>query len=206
PHGPSSRRGVARTMFMFTMTQHQLHARSYFIDRVGADNGYPFPVELPSEPAEFFRLLPRNGVTAWVRGHSGLIGWGELTRCRTVGPTRFTQASTFWKELVSDAQVDDDVHLPGSGPVAFGSFGFSDRSEEPSVLIVPKLVFGRHSGRVWVTVMSFDAEPDAGELSGPSPLERPRDVRVSAGESSEWQRTVAHVVDCIAAGEAQKVV
>ncbi|WP_179429609.1 isochorismate synthase [Spelaeicoccus albus] len=187
------------------MTKQHLHARSYFIDGVGSAVS-PFDSELPTDLTDFLTRLPASGLSAWVRGHSGLVGWGELSRFETKGADRFADASDFWKQLSAGADVDDAVRLPGSGPVAFGSFGFSDRTDIPSVLIVPRVVLGRHSGRVWVTTMSFDDEPAPERLGAPSPLERPRAVTVTAGGRDDWEETVGKVVDRIRAGEAKKVV
>lgn len=187
------------------MTKQHLRARSYFIDGVGSASS-PFDSELPTDLTDFLTRLPTSGLSAWVRGHSGLVGWGELTRFESKGAERFDDASDFWKRLAASAEIDDAVRLPGSGPIAFGTFGFSDRTDIPSVLVVPRVVLGRHSGRVWVTTMRFDDEPEPDRLGAPSALVRPHDVSVSAGGRCDWEHTVGRVIDRIRAGEAKKVV
>ena len=48
------------------------------------------------------------------------------------------------------------MELPGTGPVAFGSFAFSKKSAHESRLIVPEIVVGVRDGKYWVTQMTFD--------------------------------------------------
>src|SRR5687767_914124 len=81
------------------------------------------------------RLPHARGVLAWVRDGSGLVGWGEAARLQVDGPDRFTVAREWWQALVGSWQVEDEVGVRGTGPVAFGSFAFS--ADEPSVLVVP---------------------------------------------------------------------
>jgi menaquinone-specific isochorismate synthase len=48
------------------------------------------------------------------------------------------------------------VELPGTGPVAFGSFAFSKKSAHESRLIVPEIVVGVRDGSFWLTHLTFD--------------------------------------------------
>jgi menaquinone-specific isochorismate synthase len=54
------------------------------------------------------------------------------------------------RDLFEAAQTEDDVGLPGCGPVAFGSFTF-DAARAGSVLILPPKVLGRRAGTAWMT-------------------------------------------------------
>src|SRR5690242_15537083 len=81
-----------------------------------------------TDPGPLLSLLPRSAPLAWSRRGEGLIGWGETLRIETQGPDRFRAAERFWRDLVGHAAVRDEVGLPGTGPVAFGSFAFSPRS------------------------------------------------------------------------------
>ena len=78
-----------------------------------------------ADPGPLLSLLPRAGALAWVRRGEGLVGWGSAARIETEGPTRFKDAEFAWAELNRHAVVRDEVGLPGTGPVAFGSFAFS---------------------------------------------------------------------------------
>ena len=76
-------------------------------------------------PADLLDLLPADGGTAWIRRGDGLVAWGELTRIVRSGPTRLTDAEADWRAVVGHAVVRDEVRVPGTGPVAFGSFSFA---------------------------------------------------------------------------------
>src|SRR5690606_38024134 len=81
-------------------------------------------------PGPLLDLLPPEHPFAWVRGGEGLVGWGRAAEVRPTGADRFTRASAWWADLVGTAVVRDEVRLPGSGLVAFGSFAFADEPGE----------------------------------------------------------------------------
>lgn len=149
-------------------------------------------------------LLPPGSPLAWVRNGEGLVGWGEAARVVVSGPDRFDQAVRWWRALNLDAVVSDDVRLPGSGPVVFGSFAFSD-GPTSSVLVLPRVVIGRRDGRTWLTsIGSGEAE-----LDGPVPAAgAPERVRVTDGALSPdaWRKAVATAVERIRSGRLSKVV
>ena len=108
------------------------------------------------------------------------------------------------RALRRSADVRDEVGVPGTGPVAFGSFTF-DPASDGSVLIVPAVIIGRRSGITWQTTIS-SAEPAAGRarLLAATPAE----VRWSDGSltAPQWEQVVAAAVARIRAGELRKVV
>jgi menaquinone-specific isochorismate synthase len=67
------------------------------------------------------------------------------------------QLAEAWRKLVAETEVTDEVSVPGSGLVAFGSFAFADDSESESVLIVPQVLLGSRDGVRWLTRVG-DAE------------------------------------------------
>ena len=149
-------------------------------------------------------LLPPGSPFAWVRGGEGLVGWGEAARLVMSGPDRFDQAVRWWRALNLDAVVSDDVRLPGTGPVVFGSFAFAD-GPTSSVLVLPRVVIGRRDGRTWLTSIGA-GEP---ELDGPVPAaDAPEHVRVTDGALSPdaWRQAVATAVERIRSGRLSKVV
>ena len=87
-------------------------------------------------------LLPADAPLAWVRRGDGLVGWGAVLRFEVSGPGRFAAAERAWHDALTHAIVRDEVHLPGSGPVAFGSFAFDEGSPAGGVVIVPRVVVG----------------------------------------------------------------
>jgi menaquinone-specific isochorismate synthase len=164
------------------------------------------PRTVRSQPVDLvgtlLHRLPHAGdALAWVRDGSGLVGWGEAARLEVTGADRFTVARDWWRDLVAHAEVDDEVGVRGSGPVAFGSFAFRD--DEPSVLVVPEVVLGRSDGRTWLTTVG---EPP--RLASPEPVRPTRGLRYAHGELSvtDFRAAVEAAVTRIDAGELEKVV
>ena len=89
--------------------------------------------------------LPESA-SAFVRNQDGLVGWGEAVRLTAKGPDRMQILSAAWRELVSQTDVSDEISVPGSGLVAFGSFAFAEDSNSESALIVPKILLGSRDG------------------------------------------------------------
>jgi menaquinone-specific isochorismate synthase len=155
------------------------------------------------DPGSLLELLPARGGLAWSLGGEGLVGWGEAARVELTGPDRFTDAQRWWSELVAAATVDDEVGLPGTGLVAFGSFAF-DGLAASSVLVVPDVVVGHRDGTWWVTTVG-GACP---ELAPQDPPVAPQEVSFADGSrtSTEWMAVVAEAVGRIEAGAVDKVV
>jgi menaquinone-specific isochorismate synthase len=161
---------------------------------------------LLEDPGDLLALLPPDDALAWVHGGDGLVGWGRAAEFRTAGTYRFGDASTWWRELAHHAVVRDEVDVPGSGLVSFGSFTFADHAEG-SVLIVPEVVVGRRDGVAWVTVIGtgITASPDIAAQSAATP---PMGATFADGpvDSIRWQGLVAEAVQRIADGGLDKVV
>lgn len=155
-------------------------------------------VPLP-EPGRLVDLLPATRSLAWIREGQGLVGWGEVARVELAGPTRFADAQHWWRTLTEGAQIHDEVRLPGSGPVAFGSFSFDERT--PSVLVVPEVVVGVRDGRWWLT--SWGELPEVGPTG---PAAAPTGVRLGPDDGQRYVRRVAEAVRRIGRGELAKVV
>lgn len=112
-------------------------------------------------------FLVRDDILCWTRREAGLVGFGEITRFTASGPDRFLEADIWWRHVVLEADIADAVQLPGTGPMAFGSFAFSKTSAHRSRLIVPEIVVGVRDGRAWLTQLTFDDGPltEAGALA-----------------------------------------
>ncbi|HEX6919783.1 MAG TPA: isochorismate synthase [Actinomycetes bacterium] len=158
------------------------------------------PVDLPGGLLD--RLPEPAGALAWVRDGEGLVAWGEAARLEVSGPDRFTRARDWWRALVGSWSVEDEVRVPGSGPVAFGSFTFDDGPGR-SVLVVPQVVLGRRAGQSWLTTVGDVLRPSA-----PRPVHRPSGLRYAAGEMSvtAFRHAVAEAVTRIRRGDLAKVV
>jgi menaquinone-specific isochorismate synthase len=177
----------------------------------GAGPGLTVTTAEVEDPGDLIGRLPGAAALAWVRRGDGLVGWGEAARLALpAGADRFTAGEKWLRELFDDARVTDEVAVPGSGPVAFGSFTF-DPVSDGSVLIVPRVVLARRAGRAWLTTISGGpAGPGraAAALPAVTPVTAPAEVRWSDGSLSapQWERAVAAAVAAIRAGELSKVV
>ncbi len=148
-------------------------------------------------------LLPdREGALAWVHGAEGLVGWGEVARLSTAGPARFRDADRWWRSFADRLAVEDEVGLPGTGPVAFASFTFADDARG-SVLVVPRVVVGRRDGVAWITEFSHADGVHAVRPVRPSGAVRYADGQLSV---AGYRQAVAEAVRRMRAGELDKVV
>lgn len=165
---------------------------------------------LPASAADdLIALLPEESPFSWVRRGEGLVGWGRAAAVTTWGPTRFADASKWWSELVARTEVDDPVGEPGSGLVAFGSFGFADAPGD-SLLVVPSVVVGRRGDLAWITTAGTrDSTLGNTGLDARQPgARRPGGVTFADGavDGERWMSVVAEAVDRINGGELEKVV
>lgn len=159
------------------------------------------------ETARLLDLLPADSPVTWLRNGEGLVGWGVAARVSTTGPTRFRDADKWWSETTARAEVTDEVGEPGTGLVAFGSFGFADDPGH-SVLVVPRVVVGRRGDRAWVTIVG-DAAPAETPVLAPADAPRaPVGLSFADGalNGEAWMTVVADAVSRIDAGDLEKVV
>ncbi len=170
--------------------------------------GIPDPLAVRTVPVtapdDLMTRLPDPAALAWVRHGDGLVGWGEAARVTVPdGENRFAWADQWLKALFENATIDDPLRVPGSGPVAFGTFSFDPKSGR-SVLIVPRVVLGRRDGNAWYTTIGDNAEPLT-LLRPPTP---PSGIRWSDGDvtAPQHMRAVATAVERIRAGHLSKVV
>jgi menaquinone-specific isochorismate synthase len=158
-------------------------------------------------PESLVSLLPPQSPLSWVHRGDGLVAWGETVRFECAGVDRFETAERWWSEVAGRSVVRDEVDMPGSGLVCFGSFGYAD-SPGRSVLVVPEVVVGRRGPTSWVTTIS------AGTLSSPPGLRPRRKFRAPAGavftdgamSGASWELAVEDAVRRIRAGHLDKVV
>ncbi|WP_028050152.1 isochorismate synthase MenF [Cellulomonas sp. URHD0024] len=162
--------------------------------------------------SDLLDLLPSTGTPlAWVRRGDGLVAWGETLRVQVTGPDRFAEAERAWQELLTHAIVRDEVQVPGSGPIAFGSFAFDDESPAGGVVVVPTVVVGRRGGRTWLTTITTGARlgrvPRLSDVTGPrvAPTD-PGTVVYEDADRDDWRDVVARGIAAVRAGEVEKVV
>ncbi|SKC47150.1 isochorismate synthase [Krasilnikoviella flava] len=183
--------------------------------------------DLPGGLTALVDLLPDARPLSWVRRGDGIVGWGEALRFDTFGPGRFADAEAAWQATLQRAVVRDDVRLPGTGPVAFGTFAFDDAGQlddqdgddvghprPDGSLVVPRVVVGRRAGVTWMTTItpgaSLDAAPgtDALRREPRTEVAAPGRVRFADGAvaAADWPAVVREGVARIQSGALEKVV
>ncbi|MEY3855692.1 MAG: hypothetical protein RJA45_162 [Actinomycetota bacterium] len=161
-------------------------------------------VSLPLPEAlgrNILELLPTES-SAFVRGGQGLVGWGEAKRLVATGPNRIADLAEAWRSYVSELEVVDQVALPGSGPVAFGTIAFADTSATESVLIMPRVVIGRRDDRFWITSVDDAKLPAATVWSQNAPVT----LAPGALGRNEFSELVDRAVAMIQEEQLEKVV
>ncbi|GAB3676230.1 isochorismate synthase [Saccharopolyspora tripterygii] len=157
----------------------------------------------PRHDRPLLELLPGGESLSWVREGEGLVGRGCAARLDTSGTARFTDADAWWRQLCGHIDVDDEVGLPGCGPVAFTSLAFADQPGD-SVLVLPEVVVGEHDGVRWITTIGDAPEPAI------EPVRQPGTVSYSDGRlsSTGYRQAVTAAVDRMrdSGGDLLKVV
>jgi menaquinone-specific isochorismate synthase len=99
--------------------------------------------------------------------------------------------------------VDDEVTVPGTGPVAFGALPFQGAGS----LIVPAIVVGKaEDGTRWVTTVS-SSEEELPLLADDRPATAPSAFTIRPGRPpADWCDAVATAVTSMQRGELTKVV
>lgn len=162
------------------------------------------------DPGDLIEWLEPLNPTAFLRNGDGIVGYGERLSFVHHAADRIPALAEWWRELSAAATITDEVNLPGTGLVAFGSLAFSDSSAEASVMSVPAVVIGRRNGVAWMTtidggmpVSPIPLGPELADQLGPgshSPL------APGAMSPEAYREAVAAVTREIAAGDARKVV
>jgi len=170
---------------------------------------YPRPVQshrlrtrVIDEPRRLIDLLPRDQAVAWVKDDEGLIGWGELARLEVKGLDTFAQAGRWWREQQAELTVTDEVGLPGTGVVLFGSAAFDKRSGA-SVFVIPRVILGRSGGRTWLATPENEHPVlEVDEVSGPGAIR----YADGAQTATAWACSVAEGISRLRLGDLDKVV
>ncbi len=148
--------------------------------------------------------------TVFLRSGEGIVGFGEA---HSIVAHDLTELAGLWADIASAADITDDVRMPGTGLVAFGSFAFSPTSAQPSVLSVPSVIVGRRGGVTWVTRVRHEGDPAVharGSVLEPvrSDLGSGFTATLEAGAQTEagYVQAVTEAIARIGNGVANKVV
>lgn len=142
---------------------------------------------------DLLAVAGRHGVVFEQHG-SGFAGRGEALRIEHAGDVA---------DALGEIAVDDDVGLPGTGPLAFGALPFQGTGS----LVVPSIVVGKaDDGTRWVTTVG-ESEEEPALLADDPAVPGPSTFTVRAGRPpSEWCDAVAAAVASMQRGELTKVV
>ena len=153
---------------------------------------------------EFTELLG-SASTSFIHQNQGLIGWGEALKITATGANRITELDKNWREVVSTAEITDQVNLPGTGLIAFGSIAFADQSTAESVLVIPQLIIGLRDSRLWLTRINIEESAALELIKTSTPNEA---VRFESGTITPEQFTqnVVTALELIKANSVEKVV
>jgi len=135
----------------------------------------------------------RHGVLFQQHG-LGFAGRGEAVRIESALEVDATLRAI---------EVEDEVGVPGTGPVAFGALPFVGSG----ALVVPSIIVGKaDDGTRWVTTVG-STESQVPVESEDEEVPTASQFRVRAGRPpGEWCATVADAVALMRAGELDKVV
>lgn len=147
----------------------------------------------------------RGGVL-FEKGRAGLAGRGCAVRLpwRAGDPAAAARSVA---DALAGIAVDDEVGLPGCGPVAFGALPFVPGA--PSELVVPSVVAGRaDDGTRWLTTVGPAGGEPAAELpAATKPLPPARRFTVAADrDPDDWCDLVERATKVMAGGAFDKVV
>lgn len=140
-----------------------------------------------------------RGNCAWMSQDVSLLAFGEAARIELAGPDRFERGQAWFDEVCASLEITGEVGRPGTGPICFGTFGFSD--EDVSTLIVPSIVYGTDQDTSWVTRIGD------GPQVAPLPVHEPTHITTRPGMTDgQFMSAVETVVAAMRSGRADKVV
>jgi len=135
---------------------------------------------------------------AWIRDGVGFVTSGAGLEVPAAEGTRALRA----------INVDDDVRLPGTGPIAVGSLPF--RGTTMARLTIPARVVGIDAdGTRWITEVSGIAESTGSRFAAApvaTPGDMPADLANDDNDRVRWEAGVVDVLDRIARGTISKLV
>ena len=146
-------------------------------------------------------LLPDQNPISWVRNGEGLVGWGCFARQTVTGPNRFQLARKWWHEQLDKLEINNPIHLPGTGPLLFTSFSFDP--DEISELIIPEVVVGKRGNNSWITWIGDKPQPKLQTTNGEI---KPAEVVWQDKSADTWRAKVNRAIGEIQKDRLDKVV
>ncbi|MEY4444205.1 MAG: hypothetical protein RL301_284 [Actinomycetota bacterium] len=146
-------------------------------------------------------LLPDKNPISWVRNGEGLVGWGCFARQTVSGPNRFQLARKWWHEQLDKLEINNPIHLPGTGPLLFTSFSFDPN--EISELIIPEVIVGKRGNNSWITWIGDKPQPKLQTTIGEI---KPAEVVWQDLSADSWREKVNRAIGEIQKDRLDKVV
>jgi menaquinone-specific isochorismate synthase len=140
-----------------------------------------------------------TGDFLFARSNQTLVGQGVALRLSATGKDRISNLAAKWREVCAEAEILDQVKLPGSSLVAFSSITFSEKSAIESVLVVPKRLY------VLRPEVSFVIEVEAEEQAG-AVTAAPTQFQSGKLSAAGFQAAVAQAITEINETDLKKVV
>ena len=147
----------------------------------------------------------------WREERGGLAATGTAARIDLPDGLQYPAGPARDLELLAGVEVEDQIGLPGCGPILIGALPFDPGA--PAHLVIPQRVVGFRDGRAWVTTVDLTASPEAvatgGTVEGPTrPSGSPPDhfSLTSSMPHADWKAVISAAVDAIKRGEMRKVV
>lgn len=146
-------------------------------------------------------LLPDQNPITWVRNGEGLVGWGCYARKKVSGPNRFQEARNWWHEQLDKFDINNPVHLPGTGPLLFTSFSFNP--DEESELVIPEVIVGMRGNKSWITWIGDKPQP---RIQSSLTNIQPPKINWVDNSTDLWREKVNLAISEIQKGRLDKVV
>jgi menaquinone-specific isochorismate synthase len=166
-------------------------------------------VPLATAP-DLLEVAGRGGLL-WRHEHGGMACSGEAFRLEFPQGIADGRAVCQVNDALRGIAIEDEVGLPGCGPIAIGALPFDPAAG--GSLVVPRRVIGRREDQAWLTMVEpAGAPPDPSEepvapATAGEPPEPPDEFSLTPSlPHAEWKALIAATVERIAAHEFEKVV
>ncbi len=140
-----------------------------------------------------------TGDFLFARSNQTLVGQGVALRLTATGKDRISTLAAKWREVCAEAEILDQVKLPGSSLVAFSSITFSENSSIESVLVVPKRLYVLRPEASFVIEVEAEEQLEAVTTA-------PTQFQAGKLSASGFQAAVAQAITEINETELKKVV
>ncbi|PYD01638.1 isochorismate synthase [Microbacterium esteraromaticum] len=150
---------------------------------------------------------------AWLRRGEGIVAAGDGIAAVIRIPAgaervRSAAIADAWRAIAANAEIDDEVRVPGTGLVGFGALTFDEGSAADSILVIPQTIVGLRDGRSWITRIRPAGDAEFAPIPQPAAHGPHWAGRVGPGAQTPqgYQDAVRRALDEIADGAYSKVV